>query len=594
MRDRERIQTKASSIPTNAFNQAETGLFRKRPFAVQAETETDTDAHPLPDLQTQLERGARFNESISRMKVYGNRPVIQPKIAIGAPGDKYEQEADQVAERVMNMKAPTANPQPVQRQQEEQAEESVQMQPLAASKLSRFSRCLLRLTGRWGDGGTGRGIDGFPDNPTICKLDARYLITPFIQRDAQLPEEEEDPSTVAQMKQMAGAIQRDAKPPEEEEDHEAIAQTKPSVQRAGQEGGFQADPNIESRLASQKGGGSPLSDEVRSFMEPRFGADFSQVRVHTDSNAVQMNQALGAQAFTHGSDIYYGAGKSPGISDLTAHELTHVVQQTGNQIHRHPEGAELSVNSTGEVLPAAPQATGTGGAAPTPASTHVLSQAQAQSILQSTYGNIHTIVPGNIVMLADTNAAWAQYDQLCIAGNVTNNFVTPARPWQNGDAQARFPAGLNGFQWQGSIYINQQTAIETTTPHEMLHLNTAPGFRRAVGETINEGSTQYLTLKALNAAGIAVTGSIPYADEVDLVRALVALVGEDTLIQAYFNGAINQLIGAVDLSQGEGTFATLKQLGDAREFARAKDLLKPGGGTQQERQPIDNDSEVLV
>ncbi len=43
------------------------------------------------------------------------------------------------------------------------------------NKLSRFSRCLLRLTGRWGDGGTGRGIDGFPDNPTICKLDARYL-----------------------------------------------------------------------------------------------------------------------------------------------------------------------------------------------------------------------------------------------------------------------------------------------------------------------------------------------------------------------------------------------------------------------------------
>jgi hypothetical protein len=64
-------------------------------------------------------------------------------------------------------------------------------------------------------------------------------------------------------------------------------------------------------------------------MEPRFGADFSQVRVHTDSQAIQMNQAVGAQAFTHGSDIYFGAGKSPGISDLTAHELTHVVQQTG-------------------------------------------------------------------------------------------------------------------------------------------------------------------------------------------------------------------------------------------------------------------------
>ena len=64
-------------------------------------------------------------------------------------------------------------------------------------------------------------------------------------------------------------------------------------------------------------------------MEPRFGADFSSVRVHTDSNAVQMSKELGAQAFARGSDIYFGAGKSPGKNELTAHELTHTVQQGG-------------------------------------------------------------------------------------------------------------------------------------------------------------------------------------------------------------------------------------------------------------------------
>jgi hypothetical protein len=99
--------------------------------------------------------------------------------------------------------------------------------------------------------------------------------------------------------------------------------------KAAEQGSNQASSNIESQLSSSKGGGSPLPDEVRSFMEPRFGTDFSKVRVHTDSSAVQMNKELGAQAFTHGSDIYYGAGKSPGQNDLTAHELTHVVQQTG-------------------------------------------------------------------------------------------------------------------------------------------------------------------------------------------------------------------------------------------------------------------------
>ncbi len=109
---------------------------------------------------------------------------------------------------------------------------------------------------------------------------------------------------------------------------------EPLLQRASN-GGLQAGENIESRLNSSKGGGSPLADEVRGFMEPRFGADFSQVRVHTDGTAVQMNQDLEAQAFTHGSDVYFGQGKSPGNNQLTAHELTHVVQQTGGGLRRN-------------------------------------------------------------------------------------------------------------------------------------------------------------------------------------------------------------------------------------------------------------------
>ena len=109
---------------------------------------------------------------------------------------------------------------------------------------------------------------------------------------------------------------------------EEKVQMKPGAQRAS-DGSSQASGNVEKQLAGSKGGGSPLGDDVRSFMEPRFGADFSSVRAHTDSNAVQMNKELGAQAFAHGSDIYYGAGKSPGKNELTAHELTHTIQQGG-------------------------------------------------------------------------------------------------------------------------------------------------------------------------------------------------------------------------------------------------------------------------
>jgi len=112
-------------------------------------------------------------------------------------------------------------------------------------------------------------------------------------------------------------------------------QMRQMVQRAHQIDGNQASGDLESRLNASKGEGSPLSEDVRGFMEPRFGADLSGVRVHTGGEAVQMNRELGAQAFTHGSDVYFGAlksPKSPGNNELTAHELTHVMQQNGSQL----------------------------------------------------------------------------------------------------------------------------------------------------------------------------------------------------------------------------------------------------------------------
>jgi hypothetical protein len=111
-----------------------------------------------------------------------------------------------------------------------------------------------------------------------------------------------------------------------------VVQRKADEQIQMKPGETQASGDVESRLHGSKGGGSPLAPEVRAFMEPRFGTDFSGVRVHTGSDAVQMSKNLGAQAFTHGSDVYFGEGKAPGNNELTAHELTHVVQQ-GAAIH---------------------------------------------------------------------------------------------------------------------------------------------------------------------------------------------------------------------------------------------------------------------
>lgn len=153
--------------------------------------------------------------------------------------------------------------------------------------------------------------------------------TPNIQRQAEEKQEEVQTKPLAQT--ITSIVQRQ----EVLEGDEPIqakcesCEEEEQVQRSPN-GVPQVQADLENRLNASKGGGSPLPNEVRSFMEPRFKADFSQVRVHTDGEAVQMNRELGAQAFTHRNHIYYGAGKVPAKDELTGHELTHVVQQTGH------------------------------------------------------------------------------------------------------------------------------------------------------------------------------------------------------------------------------------------------------------------------
>lgn len=102
-----------------------------------------------------------------------------------------------------------------------------------------------------------------------------------------------------------------------------------------------ASSSIESNLSTSKGSGFSIPPAEKGQMESSFGADFSNVRIHTGNNAVQMNKALNAQAFTHGNHIYFNQGKydinSLGGKHLLAHELTHTVQQSGkiaNKIQR--------------------------------------------------------------------------------------------------------------------------------------------------------------------------------------------------------------------------------------------------------------------
>lgn len=145
---------------------------------------------------------------------------------------------------------------------------------------------------------------------------------PSIQRQA---EEEEDKEPIQTKLTNDIQVQRQVEAPEEEGQGEPI-----QAEEAGDQTPL-VGSSLESQINSLKGGGQPLPKSTRSYFEPRFGADFSQVRVHTDSKASETAEAIHAEAFTKGRDIVFGAGRySPGTSEgerLLAHELTHVIQQ---------------------------------------------------------------------------------------------------------------------------------------------------------------------------------------------------------------------------------------------------------------------------
>jgi hypothetical protein len=238
-----------------------------------------------------------------------SRQSIQPKLTVGAAGDQYEQEADRVAAQVMRMPAPaTIDHAQRQSKEEDEEEEEVQMKPLAAS-LSPVAQREERED----------------EEEEVQMKSLAASVKPIMRRE----DEEEE----LQAKPLADSITPVARGAEEDEE-KGSWQMKPSTEQVEADGAFEAGSDFESRLAERRGAGSPLPQDTRSFMESRFGADFGDVRVHTDGKAMQLNREISAQAFTHGADIFFGNGKYSPDTDtgkqLLAHELTHVIQQRGS------------------------------------------------------------------------------------------------------------------------------------------------------------------------------------------------------------------------------------------------------------------------
>ncbi|ABW33211.1 eCIS core domain-containing protein [Acaryochloris marina] len=101
----------------------------------------------------------------------------------------------------------------------------------------------------------------------------------------------------------------------------------------------EASADLESAINSARGSGKSLDARLQRSMGQVMGADFSEVKVHTDTQSDQLNQSIQARAFTTGQDVFFREGAyqpgDRGGQELIAHELTHVVQQvgTGNPIN---------------------------------------------------------------------------------------------------------------------------------------------------------------------------------------------------------------------------------------------------------------------
>src|ERR1044072_3399556 len=146
-----------------------------------------------------------------------------------------------------------------------------------------------------------------------------------IQRQG-LEEDDEVIPTKAIASSITPLIQRQETPDEEDDNQ---------VQLRSDGGKPEVDSGVEHSIARARGAGQPLPDGLLSRMEKSFGADFSGVRVHADSESDTLNHSLHARAFTTGHELFFRRGEyNPDNrrgQELIAHELTHVIQQNGGR-----------------------------------------------------------------------------------------------------------------------------------------------------------------------------------------------------------------------------------------------------------------------
>jgi hypothetical protein len=217
-------------------------------------------------------------------------PLVQAKLKISQPGDHLEREADRLADQVVRSEGP-------------------------------------------GPAGPRYGVTETADARAVLR-----------QVEDELGPEEPYRESPEPVGLPAGAVEE-----EEEVEEEETVQAKA-------DGGLMPTltPPVEAAISSGATAGRPVDGPVRAAMEPRFGVDFSRVRIHDDAEAGRLSTEMNARAFTVGRDIYFAPGEyQPQSQDgrrLLAHELTHVVQQAAVSPAERSIGAQISRGQAGAIV----------------------------------------------------------------------------------------------------------------------------------------------------------------------------------------------------------------------------------------------------
>lgn len=285
---------------------------------------------------------------------------FQAKMNVGLPGDKHEVEADKMAEKAVeelqkNEIESDGQRMAAESHSKEGAGPDVGKMPSSetVSPVLQAEAMQAPVAEKQEDEETNRNEETLTQNKDSSERSDQDLFSggsdgPVVQLEVleeEVQEKEEEENQI----QEEEAIQKAPSALSGSEDDDGIGKTL----QLSAVNGPTVSPSIE-REINQGTAGNALDPKIQAPMEKSFGVDLSEVRVHTNQQAVQMSQSLGAQAFTHGNDIYFNEGKydpsNQSGQHLLAHELTHTLQQ-GASATAKPKAIQKVDDGETEIAP---------------------------------------------------------------------------------------------------------------------------------------------------------------------------------------------------------------------------------------------------